>query len=119
VVLAYVVTPEVDETEARARAQNAFRRSAEGLSFDFEELIVQAPTPVEGILQAAEACDMVVIGATNKERLWQNLLAGNVSQSVAEQANCPVIIVKRRSTMIASVLRETVLEPVRNSEKMK
>jgi nucleotide-binding universal stress UspA family protein len=119
VVLAYVVTPEVDETEARARAQNAFRRSAEGLSFEFEELIVQAPTPVEGILQAAEACDMVVIGATNKERLWQNLLAGNVSQSVAEQANCPVIIVKRRSTMIASVLRETVLEPVRNSEKMK
>jgi hypothetical protein len=62
---------------------------------------------------------MVVIGATNKERLWQNLLAGNVSQQVAEQANCTVIIVKRRSTMLASVLRETVLEPMRQSSKMK
>ncbi|MFZ0549016.1 MAG: universal stress protein, partial [Candidatus Promineifilaceae bacterium] len=119
IVLAYVVTPEMDQTEAMARAQNAFRRSVEGLSFDFDEEIFQASTPVEGILEAAETCDMVVIGATNRERLWQNLLAGNVSQSVADEAKCPVIIVKRRSTMIASFLRETVLEPVRQSEKMK
>jgi nucleotide-binding universal stress UspA family protein len=119
VVLTYVVTPDSNETEARARAQNAFRRSAEELTYDFEEQIVQANSPVEGILKAAESCDMVVIGATNRERLWQNLLAGNVSQSVAEQAKCPVIIVKRRSTMLASVLRETVLEPVHISDKMK
>jgi len=119
VVLTYVVTNDADPTEAQARAQNAFRRSVEGLSFDFEEQIVQAPSPVDGILNAAESCDMVVIGATNRERLWQNLLAGNVSQLVAEGADCPVIIVKRRSTMIASVLRETVLEPVRVSNKMK
>lgn len=119
VALTYVVTPESNPTEAQARAQNAFRRSAEGLNFEFEEQIVQAPSPVEGILKAAESCDMVVIGATNRERLWQNLLVGNVSQQVAESANCTVIIVKRRSTMIASVLRETILEPVRVSDKMK
>jgi nucleotide-binding universal stress UspA family protein len=119
VILAYVVTPETDETEAEARAQTAFRRSAEGLSFDFERQIIQADSPAEGILKATEDCDMVVIGATNRERLWQNLLAGNVSQSVAEEANCTVIIVKRRSTMIASVLRETVLVPVRQSDRMK
>lgn len=119
VVLVYVATPDSDETDAKARAQTAFRRSVEGLSFDFEEHIIQAPSPVEGILEAAEDCDMVVIGATNRERLWQNLLAGNVSQRVAEQAKCTVIIVKRRSTMIASVLRETVLEPVHKSDKMK
>jgi CIC family chloride channel protein len=119
VVLTYVVTPDASQTEAEARAKNAFRRSVEGFTFDFDEQIVKAATPAEGILKAAESCDMVVIGATNKERLWQNLLAGNVSQQVAEQANCTVIIVKRRSTMLASVLRETVLEPMRQSSKMK
>lgn len=118
VVLTYVVTPDTNETEARARAQNAFRRSVEGLAFEFEEQIIPAGSPVEGILKAAESCDMVIVGATNRERLWQNLLAGNVSQSVAEQAKCTVIIVKRRSTMLAAVLRETVLEPIRKSGKM-
>jgi hypothetical protein len=61
---------------------------------------------------------MVIIGATNKERFYRNLLAGNVSQQVAESAGCPVMIVKRRSTMLASVLRETVLKPVYQSKNL-
>ena len=54
---------------------------------------------------------MVVIGAT-KERLFRNILMGNVSEQVAARARCPVIMVKRRSTMFASMLRETILPTV-------
>ena len=36
-------------------------------------------SPVEGIMSAAADCDMVVIGAT-KERLFRNILIGNVSE---------------------------------------
>jgi CIC family chloride channel protein len=118
VVLLHVATPEADFTESEARAQNAFRRSSEGLNYEFERQIIQAKTPVEGILEASEGCDMVIIGATNKERFYRNLLAGNVSQQVAESAGCPVMIVKRRSTMLASVLRETVLKPVYQSKNL-
>jgi hypothetical protein len=37
---------------------------------------------------------------------------GNVSGQVAARARCPVIMVKRRSTMFASMLRETILPTV-------
>lgn len=117
VVLLHVVVDGVDPKTAEARARNAFRRASEGIEYPFEEKIVQAASPVEGILQAAEESDMVVIGAT-KEPLFRNLLMGNVSQQIAEQAKCPVMIVKRRSTILHSMLRETVLPPVRQSSKL-
>ncbi|MGW8319795.1 MAG: universal stress protein, partial [Candidatus Promineifilaceae bacterium] len=69
------------------------------------------------ILEAAQDCDLVVIGAT-KEPLFRNLLMGNVSQRVAEGADCPVIIVKRRSPMLASMLRDTILMPIPRSDKL-
>lgn len=75
--------------------------------------VVKADSPLNGILAAAEDCDLIVIGAT-QERLVRNLLMGNVAEQVAEQADCPVMIVKRRSSPVASVLRETVLPPVRS-----
>ncbi len=117
VVLLHVALPNVDPRSAEALAHSAFRRAAEGLSFDFEQSIVRADSPAKGILKASEDCDMVVIGAT-KEPLFRNLLLGNVSQQVAEAAKCPVIIVKRRSNVLASMLRETVLQPVRKSSKL-
>jgi len=112
VVLTHVTLPGVDATEAQARAQNAFRRATEGRRYELiERRVVTASSPVEGILQAAADCDMVVIGAT-KERLFRNILMGNVSEQVAARARCPVIMVKRRSTMFASMLRETILPAV-------
>jgi hypothetical protein len=43
---------------------------------------------------------------------------GNVAQRVADGASSPVIIVKRRSSMLDSVLRETVLSPISRSDKL-
>lgn len=117
VVLVHVVVPGADPTRAKATARNAFRRATEGLDHQFEERIVNADNPVSGILEAAQDCDLVVIGAT-KEPLFRNLLMGNVSQRVAEGADCPVIIVKRRSPMLASMLRDTILMPIPRSDKL-
>ncbi len=116
VVLVHVALDGADETAVQARANNAFRRATEGMDFPFEKQIVTSDDPVTGILEAAAGCDMIVIGAT-KEPMFRNLLMGNVSQRTADQADCPVLIVKRRSPMLQSVLRETVLQPVRESRK--
>ena len=117
VVLVHVALNGTDETAVQARANNAFRRATEGMDFPFEKQIVKSDDPVNGILEAAVGCDMIVIGAT-KEPMFRNLLMGNVSQRVADQAESPVLIVKRRSPMLQSMLRETVLQPVRESRKM-
>jgi nucleotide-binding universal stress UspA family protein len=108
----------VEPTAAQARAESAFRHALNGSAYDFvEKHTVTADTPLKGILKEAADSDMIVIGAT-KEPLFRNLLLGNVAQQVAEQANCPVIVVKQRSSMLASVLRETVLPPIRRSPKL-
>ncbi|MFQ5408070.1 MAG: amino acid permease [Anaerolineales bacterium] len=118
VVLLHVALPGVDGQTTEAVANSAFRRATEGVTFDYEQRIVRAASPVEGILKASQECDLVMIGAT-KEPLFRNLLLGNVSQQVADGAHCPVIIVKRRSNVLASMLRETVLQPVRQSPKLR
>jgi nucleotide-binding universal stress UspA family protein len=117
VVLVHVVIGDISAADAEARANHAFRRATQGVDYPVTTEMIQASDPLEGILKAAETADMVVIGATKEPRL-KNLLLGNVASRVVEQANCPVLIVKRRSTMLDSVLRETVLTPVRKSEKL-
>lgn len=117
VVLVHVAVPGANETAVQARANNAFRRATEGMEYPFEHQIVINEDPVDGILEAAAGCDMIVIGAT-KEPMFRNLLMGNVSHRVADHAECPVLIVKRRSPMLQSMLRETVLQPVRESSKL-
>ena len=117
VVIVHVAINGANQTTVEARAQNAFRRATEGMDFPFETAIVMADDPVTGILKAAEGSDMIVIGAT-KEPMFRNLLMGNVSYRVADQADCPVLIVKRRSPILQSMLRETVLQPIRRSGKL-
>jgi amino acid transporter/nucleotide-binding universal stress UspA family protein len=117
IVLLHVAVGDINPVQAEARAKNAFRYATRGLDFPFEEQIEPADSPVDGILKASEGCDLIVIGAT-KEPRFKNLLLGNVAQRVAEGAACPVIIVKRQSTIIDSMLRETVLSPIRQSDKL-
>ncbi|MGB3714848.1 MAG: amino acid permease [Candidatus Promineifilaceae bacterium] len=117
VVLIYIAVPGIRPVQAQARAQSAFRRALQGVDFDFAQQVIHAENPYEGIIEASKTADMIVIGAT-KEPRFRNLLMGNVAQRVAEGANCPVIIVKRRSTMLDAMLRETVLSPIRKSDKL-
>jgi hypothetical protein len=60
--------------------------------------------------KAAQSHDLVVIGAT-EEPVFRNLLTGNIPTQVASDAPVSVIIVKRRSGLIRSMLRQTVLAP--------
>jgi len=109
VVLLHISLPNTNPKGAEARAQNAFRRATEGRRYQsIEKRIITSDSPAVGILEASGDCDMIVIGAT-KERLFRNILVGNVSEQIADRAHCPVLIVKRRSTMVASMLRDTVL----------
>ncbi|MBS61063.1 MAG: amino acid transporter [Anaerolineaceae bacterium] len=109
IVLLHVSLSRTNPKDAEARAQNAFRRATEGRRYEsIEKRIILSDSPSAGILEAAVDCDMIVMGAT-RERLFRNILVGNVSEQIADKAHCPVLIVKRRSTMVASMLRETVL----------
>ncbi len=117
VTLAHVIINGVDTASAEARANTAFRRAKEGIDYPLNTEIARADDPAAGILQLCETADMIIIGATQEPR-FKNLLLGNVSQRVADQAACPVMIVKRRSTRLNAVLRETVLQPVRQSAKL-
>jgi len=72
--------------------------------------LVEGESVVDTILEAAREHDLIVMGAT-EEPLFRNLLAGHISTQVALQAEVTVVIVKRRSGLIHSVLRQTVLAP--------
>jgi glucosyl-3-phosphoglycerate synthase len=117
VLLVHVIIGDIDSIQAEGRAKSAFRYSTHGLDYTFEEIVLPASSPVEGILEAASYGDLIIIGAT-KEPRFRNLLMGNVAQRVAEGANSPVIIVKRQSTVLDSMLRENVLTPIRRSDKL-
>ncbi len=111
VVLLYVTPPGVDESSATARSGNAFRRANEHVAYDnLTHRVVSAETPLMGILAEAENADMVIVGAS-EEKGFRNMVLGNVAQQLSEKAECPVLIVRRRSSAVQSVLRETVLRP--------
>ena len=114
-IAVHVVPAGADPTAAQAQANNAFRRATDGLEYPVTTRVVAAESPVAGILQAAENCDLIVIGATS-EPLFRNLLLGNVSERVADEAHCPVLLVKRRSSVLHSMLRETIL-PARRGQR--
>lgn len=109
VVLVHVSLSSSNPKDAEARAQNAFRRATEGRRYELiEQRVTISDSPATGILEASLDCDMIVIGAT-RERLFRNILVGNLSEQIAEKAHCPVLMVKRRSTVFESILRETVI----------
>lgn len=72
--------------------------------------MVEGSNVTDAILETAEGYDLIVMGAT-EEPLFRNLLTGSIPARVAKQAEITVIIVKRRSGVIRSVIRQTVLAP--------
>lgn len=97
----------------RARAEQSLRYALEG-SEDYAEHttteLVEGSNVPDAILETSQSHDLIVLGAT-EEPLFRNLLTGSIPARVARQAEVTVIIVKRRSGVIRSVLRQTVLAP--------
>ncbi len=106
------VVPVNSPQNLRVRAQQAINYAVNG-SQDYEHLtteLVEGQDVAETILRASAGYDLIVLGAT-EEPLFRNLLVGSISTRVAQQAEVTVIVVKRRSSVIHSMLRQTVLPP--------
>jgi amino acid transporter/nucleotide-binding universal stress UspA family protein len=106
------VVPHNAPQHIRVRAQQAINVSREG-SRTFENFsteLVEGHRIDEAILETSKKHDLVVIGAT-EEPLFHNRLTGSIPAHVAKNADTTVVIVKRRSGVIRSVLRHTVVSP--------
>ncbi len=95
----------------RVRADKYIRQAINGKTYQpLERLVVESDNVLEAILKAAQDHDLVVIGAT-EEPLLKNLLVGDLPTRIAKEAPTTVVMVKRRSGPIKSLLRQTVLPP--------
>lgn len=107
------VIPENATENWRMRAQQAVTHSLEGSREYMDHItteLVEGQRIPDTILKTAQSYDLVVMGAT-EEPLLKNRLTGGISAQVAKNASVTVMIVKRRSSVIKSVLRQTVLAP--------
>jgi len=107
------VIPENAGQNWRIRAKQAVESSKEG-SRDYLDNItselVEGQRIADTILRASAGHDLIVMGAT-EEPLLKNRLTGGISAQVAKNADITVMIIKRRSSVLKSVLRQTVLAP--------
>ena len=107
------IIPENATQNWRIRAQQSVESSKEG-SRDYLDHItselVGGQRIADAILSVAGKHDLIVMGAT-EEPLLKNRLTGSISAQVAKSSPVTVMIVKRRSGVIRSVLRQTVLAP--------
>jgi nucleotide-binding universal stress UspA family protein len=108
--------PEGAGPAERVRAQQFLDEAATGLpAVGIERRIVEGSDVVETILAQAAGYDLIVIGAS-EEPLFRNLLMGSIPEQIAQRAAVTVIMVKRRSGVVHSFLRQTVLEPSTKSD---
>lgn len=105
----------------QVRAEQVFREALEGTDYEHIDRQIVAGTDIADTVitfskgrTLEEAYDLIVIGATN-EPLLKNLLVGNLSRRVAKEADVTVIVVKRRSSRLHTLLRQTVLNPSTNT----
>jgi basic amino acid/polyamine antiporter, APA family len=107
------VIPYHSAPNLHVRARQAIDYALESTD-DYSEHIttelVEGQDVAEMIVRVARDHDLVVLGAS-EEPLFRNLLTGNIATQVAGNAPVSVIIVKRRSGLIRSMLRQTVLLP--------
>ncbi len=87
------------------QAKRVIDRTLAGLESDrpLEPRVIAAPDVVQGVLAEAEEHDLVVLGAT-REGLFQQLLVGNVPETIARRCPKTVIVVKRHAGPIKSWL---------------
>lgn len=115
VTLLHIIPPNAHHSY-QARAEQVFRESQEGISYDnIETRIVIGNDVVETILESAAShenhagSDLVVIGAT-REPLLKNLFMGSIPAQIAQRAEVTVVMVKRRNNPVQSFLRQTIVQ---------
>jgi len=105
------VSPMGARTADRVRAKQVFDQALEGIEYQqIETRVVEGNDVVDTVLEEAEGYDLIVTGAT-EEGLFRNLLIGSTTEQIARRAKVTTMIVKRRSSMLHSLMRQTVLEP--------
>ncbi len=115
VVIAHVVPPNATEAH-RVSARKIFNYTLEGLDYPhIETRFLVGDKVADAIIEASKDYDLVVMGAT-EEPLFKNLLVGNVTEAVVNNVQATAIVVKRRSSRLHSVLRQTVLTPSTGEE---
>lgn len=87
-------------------AQKVIDHTLAGLESDrpLDTRVLTAPDVVQGVLAEAEEHDLVLLGAT-REGLFQQLVVGNVPETIARGCSKTVIIIKRHAGPIRSWLR--------------
>jgi len=112
------VLPVGARNAAIVRAEQCLDYVLEGIESTFvEKRLVEGTDVVDSVIDEAQAGshDLIVVGAT-EEPLFRNLLMGNVSGQIAGRAQVTVVMVKRRSSLLHSFLRQTVLEPTTGTQ---
>ncbi|MBN1249437.1 MAG: TIGR00341 family protein [Anaerolineae bacterium] len=67
--------------------------------------VIQAPSAVDGIIEAAEeGHDLVILGAGNEGPI-DRFLFGDIPQAILDQSRIPVMVVRRRLTHLGSFWR--------------
>jgi uncharacterized hydrophobic protein (TIGR00271 family) len=63
-------------------------------AISFESLVIQAESVAQGIAEASESFDLVLLGAS-EERIIDQILLGTIPEQVARSSSMPTIMVKR------------------------
>ena len=110
VTVMHVLPPGAREAD-QVRADKYIRQAINSTPYQpLEHLILERENVLDAVLEAARGYDLIVVGAT-EEPLLKNLLLGNLATRIAKEAEVTVVMVKRRSGPIKSLLRQTVLAP--------
>ena len=103
----YVAPDRLGPAEVRS-GQRTLDELAQGLHdpSHVHKRIVQAESPVEGILdEAARGYDLLVLGASGAD-IVSRFLIGDIPQAVLVNASIPVIVVRYQLTQVRSFLRQ-------------
>jgi APA family basic amino acid/polyamine antiporter len=109
VAVVHIVPTGADDAE-RVRAKQVFDYCLQGIDDpSIRTAIIEADAVGDAIVTEADKHDLVVIGATD-EPLFKNILAGTLPAWVARHSPVSVLMVKRRSSRLQSMVRRTLLK---------
>lgn len=89
-----VVSPSAEEDE-RETARGYIEEAAGLLTAPVETALREAPAVDEAILEAADECDLIVLGAT-RQGVVRRRLVGSIPQDVGRRTDRTVILARRR-----------------------